>query len=438
MQRGVVRGSRILVTVAVVAAIAGLLAPPVSASGERTERNDIFITGDSELNPANGVRSGSGTARDPYVISGWDVGNISIRDTDAHLLIKDNTITGQLILNWNGDGVNVVNNTVGDLRVNQNVKRTGYPTSGRITNNTFGIVGQLRHFDGVFENNTVTGRASALDSVFVNRSVLFDGFHGSKFRNNTINGFVEVKLHGHHHGSGFEEDSHYHGPAREGHAGHADEEDHSTRYHEVHVTNNRITAAGEYALLWNDRAHVVNDRTNASETNPDLNKEHVHYTRIHLTGNKLIGAGLMVDVFNADDERHLSTKTGLVEIRNNDISLQRETTDNLMWARKDGITINSAVDAVVKVSGNVVRGEPFEQRDPLDEEFTTDSGILLNDVDKARVYLRGNAVMNLLYGIRASQMTKSVKWWVDRLSTKAVEQDVYWDNTVKNQPRRRP
>lgn len=438
MRRVRLRSSQILLTVLVVAMMAAMLQPVAAAAspdGSRTQRDDIRISNDSEFNPANGVRSGSGTRRDPYVISGWNVRHVSIADTDAYLLIKDNDITGQLVLNWNGDRVTVVNNTIGDLRVNQNVKRTGAATSGLIANNTFEIVGQLRHFDGVFENNVVKGRSGLFDGVFSSRSVNFDGFHGSKFRNNTISGYMEVRLHGHHHGSGFDADSHYHGAGRGEHAGHGVGMDHSKRYHEVHVTNNRIEADGEYALLYTDSAHSVNDRTAASETNKELNKEHVHYTRIHLTGNKLVGAGLMVNIFNADDSRHTGTKTGLVDIRNNDISLTRELRDNL-WNRKDGITIYRAVDAVVEVEDNVIRGEAVDQRDPLDENFASDAGILLNDIDKANIYLRGNTVANLLYGIRGSYMTESVHWWVSGLDTKAVDHAVYWDNSVKNQPRR--
>lgn len=441
MRRGRFSSLRILMATLLLAAVTALLQPSSAlASGreERTKRNDINIAGDSQFNPANGVRSGSGTRRDPYVISGWNVRNIVIRDTSAYVVIKDNTVAWQLVLNWNGDRVTVVNNDIGDLRVNQNVKRTGDATSGRIANNTFGIVGQLRHFDGVFENNVVKGRTSLFNTVFANKSVQFDGFHGSTFRNNTINGYVEVRLHGHHHGSSFDENSHYHGAGHGGHAAHGDGVDHTNRYHQVFVENNRIIADGPYALLYTDTAHVANDRTAASETNQELNKNHVHYTRVQLTGNKLVGAGLMVNVFNATDQRHTGTRTGLINIRNNEISLEREARDAVWWNRKDGITINRAVDAVVKVENNVVHGEPLEERDLLDDRFGNDAGILLNDLDKGRVYLRNNTVTNLLYGVRAAQMTESVHWWIAGLVTKAVTQPVYWDNSVRNQPRYRP
>ena len=415
----------------------------VLPSEERAQRENIFISGDSQFNPANGVRSGSGTKGDPYVISGWDVNSVTIKDTGAHLVVRDNVID-RLVLDWNGPGVTVVNNEVGDLRVNQNVKRTGAATGGRIANNKFGIVGQLRHFDGVFENNLVkpTGMSFPL---FSRRAVRFDGFHGSHFRDNTIYGVVDVKLHGHHHGSSFDDDSHYHGappPAEEGHAGHAghgeaSDTDHTKRYHEVFISNNVIYADGDYALRWTDQAHAGDDRTAPSETNPDLNANHIHYTRIHLVGNELRGAGLMVDVFNADDNRHTGTERGLVNIRNNEISLERNSND-YPWTAKNGISLRAAKDATVRVAGNSVVGEDPQSRDLLDEQFATDAGINLYDIDLADVYLEDNRVSNMLYGVRAARMTETVHWLISGLTTSGVSQAVYWDNSVENAPDRRP
>lgn len=412
------------------------------ADDERIERESINIVGDSQFNPANGVRSGSGTKADPFVISNWRVRDISIRDTDAYVLIKNNDVLNQLRLNWNGDRTTVVNNAIGDLRVNQNIKRTGEATGGLIASNTFGIVGQLRHFDGVFEHNLVEGNASLFGEVFSNRAVQFDGFHGSRFRNNTIYGFVDVKLHGHHHGSGFGEGSHYHGAAgeeehAEAHAMDGPEIDHTKRYHEVFISNNKIFSDGTYALRYTDQAHAGDDRTAPSETNPALNESHTHFTRVHLLGNKLSGAGLLVDIFNADDERHTGTQTGLVDIRNNVITLERNSEDDL-FTRKDGISIRRAVDAMVHIEGNSVAGEAPADRDLLDEQFGNDAGIYLNDLDKASIHVGDNEVRNLLYGVRAARMTESVQWWIHGLRTDGVPQPVYYDNSVKNHPRRDP
>ncbi|MFP5351567.1 MAG: hypothetical protein ACLGIB_03270 [Actinomycetota bacterium] len=417
--------------------LATYAAPAQADPSGQVQRESIRISSDQQFNPANGVRSGSGTARDPYVISGWDLPRIDIRDTSAHVLITNNTVD-QLILNWNGPGVTVIDNVVGDLRVNQNIKRTGAATGGLIANNRFGIVGQLRHFDGVFENNVVRGNPSAFGTVFSNKSVQFDGFHGSKFRNNTINGWVEVRLHGHHHGSSFDADSHHHGQSA-GHEGHdMPEVDHTKRFHEVWVTNNEITATGPHALLYTDTAHVANDRTAASEENPRLNDPHIHSTRVHLENNRLVGAGIMVDVFNADDQRHTGTNTGLVNIRNNEITLTREMRDNVLWGWKDGIRIQRAKDARVEIANNTVVGEPRSDRDVLDERFSNfDGGIVLQDVDLANIYLTANSVTDMTFGIRATRMTKNVHWWISDLRTRGVQQSVYYDNSVANQPRQR-
>ena len=112
------------------------------------KREYIVIQSDADFTKENGVRSGQGTKRNPYVISGWDLEWAVVRDTDAWFTWRNTRVAEQLILNWNGDRVRLLDNYIGDLRVNQNVKRTGDMTSGLFKNNRFAIVGQLRHFDG--------------------------------------------------------------------------------------------------------------------------------------------------------------------------------------------------------------------------------------------------------------------------------------------------
>lgn len=73
-----------------------------SSTSSAEEHLPIVIVGDHgptgfELapgvpRPGSGVRSGSGTAEDPYVISGWNVSGIRIQSTDAHVRIEANTI----------------------------------------------------------------------------------------------------------------------------------------------------------------------------------------------------------------------------------------------------------------------------------------------------------------------------------------------------------
>ena len=409
-----------------------------AASGLQ-QRNSITITTNNQFNPANGVRSGSGTARDPYVISGWDVHHVEIKDTSKHVVIRNNKISSVLILDWIGGGAHVYNNEVGDLRVNQNVKRTGDMTSGVIANNRFGIVGQLRHWDGVFQNNHVGDSTSCIDiPFFLCRGVNFDGFNGAKFLNNVVYGYVEVRLHGHHHSSSFDDTSHYHGTGHE--AGHT-KTDHTKRFHQVWVSNNTIHSGDYYGLLYTDSNHAGNDRTATSETNPDLNKAHIHTTKAHLLNNKVYGAGIMVDIFNASDERHLGTRTGLMEIKGNQIQVQpKEFSSDDMFRNKDGISIRQAKDLKLSIVGNTISGS-FPDDDPattLRKELDYGSGISLNGIDKARIYIYDNQVSSRVYGVRASSMTSSVQWWIRGLKTSAVEDDVYYDNSVANQPKHQP
>ena len=419
------------------------IAPAGATVEEREQRNaPISIRSDGEFLPGNGVRSGSGTRSDPFVISGWKVSTIEIRDTDKHYVIRDNEIQ-RLVLDWTGDRATVVENTIGDMRVNQNVKRTGAPTSGLIANNTFGVVGQLRHFDGVFAHNTVGKEAGMEIPFFSNRrAVNFDGFHGSRFFDNVLYGYLEVRLHGHHHGSGYEEGSHYHGPPsapahHEGseaeHADHGETVDHTTRYHQVFVDNNTIYSGGPYALIYTDSNHRGNDRTAASEENPQLNKPHTHFTKVHLVDNKLVGAGLEVNIFNAKDELHTTTNRGLMHIEGNDITLMRDN-ETLPFERKDGISVWSAVDLALRLIGNKVRYDQAGDPTTADDTFQKDAGIRLQTLDKADVLVARNYITNVHYGIYASNMTETVHWKLIDLVTDGVSEPVAYDSSVKNKP----
>lgn len=429
------RGVRVALLLALLCLLAVV---PVTAAQAGPERHaNITIGRNEEFTAENGVRSGSGTAADPYVISGWELGDLTIHDTDAYVVIADNVIEGQLTLNWIGDRATVVDNTIGDLRVNENVKRTDEATSGLIARNRFGLVGQLRHFDGVFRNNVVDVRAGAICCdlpLFGSgglRAVNFDGFNGARFTKNQIyGGYVEVRLHGHHHSSGFGDDSHYHGAGHEGHGG----MDHTQRYHEVWVTDNRIESPpGYYGLIYTDNAHAANDRTAASERNEELNKPHIHYTRVHLTGNELIGSGLYVDVFNADDERHTGTSRGVVDIIGNDIRLLAPDDDEI-FTYASGIEVDRVRDIDLTIAGNRVLG-PEEDPSPF-AQWRTEPGIRLRSVHIGRIWLLDNLVANRRVGIEASAF-EDVQWWISGLRTRGVEQELSYDGSSEP-PQRDP
>jgi hypothetical protein len=65
------------------------------------------------------------------------------------------------------------------------------------------------------------------------------------------------------------------------------------------------------------------------------------------------------------------------------------------------------------------------------------TGINLADIDAASVWIGRDRVTNLQSGVQASQMTKTVTWTVEKLSTSGVSQQVAYDSSVKNRPARR-
>ena len=428
--------------------VGGLLIAPQPAQADPPSKtqphNDIFIESDDQFNPSYGVRSGRGTKAHPFVISGWEVNNIFIRDTSKYLEIKDNVINGSLTLNWNGKHVKLVDNEIGDLRVNQNVTRTGAPTSGYFARNKIGVVGQIRHFDGVFTKNVVGPNPSLLNGVpfFSNdRAVNFDGFHGSRFHRNTIYGYMDVRLHGHHHGSGFNAPSHYHATPEEtegeGHHGHHGMKpvDHTKRWHKVVVANNKIYSAGQWALRYTDNGHSANDRTAASETNEMLNLPHKHYTRTTLKNNKLVGAGLFVDVFNAEDELHKKIGRGTMNLLNNDITLTRDSMDP--FRSYNGIEANVGQVMSLNIKGNSI-GWTKAAEEAIDDQLGNagTAGIYMRDFDVSKIRLQNNKVTDFDYGVMAQSFTKSVKWWVNNLEARNVGTKIYYDDSVENHPHR--
>lgn len=415
--------SRLLaVLVATLMSSAFALVPAWGAGPEKHAA--INIQSDDQFDAEHGVRSGAGSAEDPYVISGWQVNNVRIENTDRHVVIRDNVIAGQLVLNWIGDRAHVFSNDVGDLRVNQNQRRTGLPTSGAISHNTFRVVGQLRHWDGVFERNVV-GRKDNLGA----RAVNFDGFNGASFRENTVYGYMDARLHGHHHSSDFD------GSASHQHAGehHMEGVDHTQRYHRVSIRNNTISTTGSYALAYLDTNHAGNDRTAPSEQEPALREPHVHHTRVSIANNRLTGAGLLVNVFNAkDDQKHLETARGTVELVGNRISLAADD----FWTFRDlhGIEVRQAQDVDLLIDGNRVVGK--KAADGAFGMFDQDrnAGIFVHTLDKADVTIANNSVMERTFGVRAEQFTDSVRWFISDLHTRNVEDPVYSDKTVKDSP----
>ncbi len=425
------------------AGAAGTRSKDVGADEEKLRsRGDIVIDSNDDFTHENGVISGKGTKDKPFVISNWSLPTLIIRNTSSWVTIRNNDIAGQLVLDWIGHGTRVHHNNIGDLRVNQNVERTGMMTGGVISNNQFRVVGQLRHWDGIFEDNIV-GTKDVLFRTPNFRAVNFDGFNGSHFRHNTIFGYVDVRLHGHHHGSGFGGSSHDHAGEYEAdpeHAGHHGMgPDHTKRWHEVFFYANEIHSDYSWALRYTDTDHTANDRTAASETNKLLNCPHVHHTKVHFTNNDLIGSGLLVDVFNATDDNHWGTTTGVVELANNNIKLERDARELL--GGRYGIVVQQAVDLKLNIKNNQILGPNMVGEDvdllKLEKKLNKGAGILLQNLDYAKVKLLGNEVASRMYGVQATQMTEHVRWLIKNLKTIDVDEDVHYDESVARRPKKK-
>lgn len=408
-----------------------VLGPLSSRAAEaRQSRADISIEWDGEFTRANGIRSGNGTAARPYVISGWSVNNIRIKDTTKAIRIMDNTITGTLTLDWNGPNITVMGNTIGDLRVNQNVARWGDSTSGMFTRNRIGVVGQLRHFDGMFMWNTVGSKAESPRPDV--RAVNLDGWNNAHFARNTIYGYVDARIHGHHHSSEFGGMSHDHatGP----HDMHP--ADHTRRFHEVMIEANSIFTSHEYGLAYLDTNHAANDRTANSETNPYLNAPHTHDTRAHIVANALDGSGILIDVFNAKDGRHKSYATGLLEIDRNRVSLPRDAARPP--ATVHGIEVRQARFVTVKIRSNTIAGpERLTGVAQLDDRLQNGSGIFLNTLENATVAIDAATISNRQFAVQATRLAKTVRWSITGLKASGVSEEVRTDASVANSPARR-
>ncbi len=334
----------------------------------------IRIIGDEQFRPANGVASGNGTLADPFVIEGWYVtGDFTIQDTDACVVVRENYIGGQLSLNWNGPCVHAHHNFIRDLRVNENIRRTGYATGGYIEQNDIEIVGQLRHYDGVFRSNIVgpAGPDSLFDAVLETvpyiwikdpRVANIDGFNQGIIEGNTFYGSVDLDLHGHHHGTGFfAPHSHYHGDNETKKMPH----DHTQRWTSVSFVGNTVIDPDGYGLRYEDRNHAGDDRVATSEQEETLDLEHVHHERIELVGNTVEGAGIWIDVLGAEDKQHTGSNDVALLVADNTVHLVRRDAGPLgiygSYESTVGILVQTARDMDLVIRDNRITVDAKQQ-----------------------------------------------------------------------------
>lgn len=378
-------------------------------------RGSIIITDDAAFNPANGVRSGSGTYEDPFVISGWYVDQILIADTSLAFEIKDSYVADILVLDWTGQGGYVHHNHVQNLRTNRNVERTGDPSATVIEKNLILRVEELRHFDGEVRHNTI-GKEGVVPLVG-GQAVAFNiaGLNGAGIHDNLVFGGVDMKIHGHHHTDKPGVSSHNHGKADESQS-EAHDEDHQLRYVDFHFYRNHIVD-DKFGMRYNDLAHAGDDRQATSEQEPMLEKPHVHHTRITIQDNVIEGATLRVAAVNSLDERHLAGETATISIVGNKI---------VKPVLGDGVILQDVRNATVLIEGNVV--------EKPDVQLTVSSAILLTRFWNSTVLVTGNDVGAWEYGVRAHEFDAATNWTVADNRAAGSDHPVYWDDSVANPP----
>lgn len=440
--------------------------PTAAAAKNLEEVSFLEVQGDRGFNPANGVRGGNGTLDDPYIISGYYVtGDLYLGDTDACFEVKENYIAGQLTLNWNGQCAWVHHNFIRDLRVNENVRRTGYATGGLIEANQIEFIGQLRHYDGEVRNNIVGPRTadSAFDEVLEETPLLapdlllanIDGFNQGLIHHNTFYGPVDLDLHGHHHGTGFfAPHSHYHALDANHTPDH--DEDHTDRWTSVSFTDNKIVDELAYGLRYEDENHAGDDRTATSEDNEMLEEEHTHHTDVLIARNTIEGAQIWIDVFNADNDRHDTRNPGWLTVTENTIIMKERKSDEVLgftvpfffsptlpYVPNVGILVQATKEFEGTFSGNRLSFVPLpqDQEDPLADllpflqvEQEKPAAIWIEGVRDANLTLEGNVADGFYYGVYARDMDEDAYWFLASNEFQGAQYEAYYDDSVANKP----
>jgi hypothetical protein len=381
---------------------------------------EFVVRGDDGLveMAEKGYITGNGTLSNPYVIDGFRVDEeLTIEDTSRPLVVENSYIDGQLTLNFVGEEVYVHHNHVRDLRVNENVEREGPTTAGLFEHNEIDYIGQIRHFGGTFQHNDVgprpdgvvetylsdTGPAELDEDVVWN----FDGYHGAHVHNNTVEGRVDVKLHGHFHGSCSACPAHAHQDPEDFPAdtieGGEPRSRHSYRYHVLDVENNTIEVEGaDRALRFYDEAHAGDDQTADSEPNPYLEDKHEHHAYLRVHGNDIDGGSLAFDVVNAENDRHEGlTQEARIDLTGNHLTRPAPRGAGLVPAFEaetaDHATLHAEGNRFAFQRPSSPAPEGYGWVDGGDPADTT--AFLFEDVNASRVQIQATEGANATYGV---------------------------------------
>jgi hypothetical protein len=413
---------------------------PTRAEASELEHQleDFVVEGDDGLaRMANeGYLEGNGTLEDPYVIEGFRVtDDLTIEDTTKPLIVRESYVEDQLTLNFVGKDLVLHHTYAEDLRVNENVERAERATGGWLVHNELPYIGQLRHFTGTFAHNDVGPRPDGVVDEYLSDTgvdtlpdevvFLLDGYHLAHVHNNTIEGRVDVKLHGHYHGSCPGCLPHDHAdpdgfpPANQPHEDLAPTSKHSYRFHTIDVENNELRAPdSSTALRLHDRAHAGDDQTAASEPNAHLEERHDHHQAVRVADNTFDRGNLVFDVVVAEDERHENmTQQAEVRLEGNEVTLEAPRGDVGLRAAyrvhdADALDLEARDNAFAFVDdGSAVpsgyrwaaEGEPAEATGFLLDEWSATAGwvngtqgqgaeygVTVEDHEASRVALAGN------------------------------------------------
>lgn len=127
-----------------------------------TTHDPIIIAGNEGFTDVNGVVSGSGSASDPYIISGWDINassanGIEIIGTDAHFTIRDCSLHDGMTSNSYGISLeSVVNGTL---------------TNNIVSRNWFGIYLHSSN-ENIVSDNLCSGNCQGVFTLRSDRNIL--------------------------------------------------------------------------------------------------------------------------------------------------------------------------------------------------------------------------------------------------------------------------
>ena len=85
-----------------------------------TSHDSIIISNDENFTYENGVTDGSGDINDPYIISGWEIDNITIQDTSKYFRIYNIFLNHKIYIKSVGDGRCLIENITYDNGIQGN------------------------------------------------------------------------------------------------------------------------------------------------------------------------------------------------------------------------------------------------------------------------------------------------------------------------------